>query len=121
MTNGMFAIVDEIYYQRLSLFTWEAKQWHRSWYARTIIITNGKKKHISMHRLVAQTPPNLVCHHKNFISLDNRKENLENMTKKKHNQLHARNNLKIIFGKNNGGFAQEKRKRLYNNNNTTMD
>lgn len=102
----MFAIVDEIYYQRLSLFTWYAKKYHRSWYARTNVTRKGKTKSLGMHRMIAKTPAGHVPHHKNYNSLDNREENLENMTYKNHNDFHRENHIKLIFEKNSPGSAQ---------------
>lgn len=105
LTNGMFAIVDEKHFEDLNKFKWSARKWHRSYYARTFVVRKGKKKSLSMHRMIAKTPSGQVCHHKNFNSLDNREENLENLSGKKHNDYHCGNHLKIIFEKNSGKTA----------------
>ena len=95
MTQGKVCIVDALYKPILLKFNWRAVQAKRSWYAKADIVSHGKTITISMHRFIARTPRGMVCHHKNGNSLDNRKSNLENMTKKAHD-LHHKNNKCLI-------------------------
>lgn len=91
----MFAIVDDDRYDALMKFSWRAVQAHSSYYAKTTITKNGKKIDICMHRFVARTPAGMVTHHKNKNSLDNRAENLENMTKDDHKFLERQSRIRI--------------------------
>lgn len=97
LTNGIFAIIDEEDYERLSKYSWRAVKVHRSYYAKTTIESKHGRYTISMHRLVAKTPRGKVCHHINFNSLDNRKDNLLNMDKTAHTQLHRENKIIVKF------------------------
>lgn len=92
------AIVDDDLYPGLMKFHWYAFQRHRSWYARTTIRNGDHVFHINMHRLVAKTEFGMVCHHVNGNTLDNRRSNLQNMTKTNHNTYHANNKIHRVFG-----------------------
>ena len=97
LTNGKVAIVDSDYLHILRLFHWRAVQARRNWYAKTSFDKNGKPITISMHRFIARTKFGQVCHHKNRNSLDNRRDNLVNMDKKKHSLEHQMNNIQVKF------------------------
>lgn len=97
LTRGKVAIVDLWHEAAIRKFTWRAVQHKRSWYAKTTIIKHGKQIDISMHRFIARTPFGLVCHHRNYNSLDNREQNLENMGKHFHNLLHQMNRILVKF------------------------
>lgn len=87
--DGLMAIVDPDLYDELSKYHWFAKRsFHRIYAVRTTHI-NGKKVFIRMHRVVANTPDDLVCHHINKNSLDNRRANLQNMSWYDHTKLHS--------------------------------
>ena len=97
LTQDKHAIISKSRLPGLSKFSWRAVQHHRSWYAKTTITKNGKQIDISMHRFIARTKFPNVCHHKNRNSLDNRDENLENMTKQAHDLLHTLDSILIKF------------------------
>lgn len=97
--NGLQAIVDADRYLGLLKYNWRAEQFHASTYAVADIIVRGHKKKLRMHRLVANTPPMKITHHKNHNSLDNRRENLLNCTKQEHNELHSRSHIRIKYEK----------------------
>lgn len=99
LDKGMFAIVDASWFERLSKYKWRAELFHASYYAVTDIVVRGHKKTLRMHRLIANTPPRKICHHRNHNSLDNRRENLLNVTKQEHNELHSRSHIRIKFEK----------------------
>lgn len=113
LTQDKFAIVDSDYVHVLRKFAWRAVQHKRSWYAKCTITHYKKQVDISMHRFVARTTFGEVCHHINGNSLDNRRENLVNMTKDGHNLLHANNKILVKFeptptemhGRGGGGAA----------------
>jgi len=95
LTQGKACIVDPDRLEALKKFTWRAVQAKRSWYAKADIQTKNGKVTICMHRFIAQTHFGDVCHHINGNSLDNRKSNLINMSKKEHD-LHHKNNKILI-------------------------
>lgn len=97
LTQGKVAIVDKDREPGIRKFSWRAVQHKRSWYAKTTIIKHGKQIDISMHRFIAHTPFGQVPHHKNLNSLDNREQNLENMSKPDHDALHRRDKILVKF------------------------
>jgi len=94
---GKWCIIDACKIGALLKFKWRAVQHRRSWYARATIVRDGVKVSLSMHRFVARTPFGMACHHRNGNTLDNRKSNLVNMSKKLHNQYHADNKILVKF------------------------
>jgi hypothetical protein len=85
LTQGRFAKVDPDDYIWLAQFRWHCKQNIRATYAVRTITYAGKSKRIYMHRLIANTPSDMVCDHINHNGLDNRKQNLRNCTIKQNN------------------------------------
>lgn len=97
LTQDKVAIVSASREAALLKFSWRAIQHKRSWYAKTTIVKNSRQVDISMHRFIARTPFGMVCHHDNKNSLDNRDENLINMTKEQHDLLHTLDNILIKY------------------------
>lgn len=85
LTQGRFAKVDAADYLWLAQFKWHCKTNGRMVYAVRTITESGRQKRILMHRLIAETPENLVCDHINHSGLDNRRANLRNCTIKQNN------------------------------------
>jgi hypothetical protein len=82
LTQGQVALVDDEDYEELSRFKWHAfwNKYTKSFYAKR---SEGKRpfqKAVYMHREVMRTPKNLDCDHIHHNTLDNRKENLRNVT-----------------------------------------
>lgn len=90
LTDGYTAIVDPEDFEDLNKYYWRAIRSHNCIYAMRRTERGGRVWHIRMHRQIAETPRNMVCHHKNHKSLDNRKQNLENMDKDQHHYLHGK-------------------------------
>ncbi len=63
---------------------WYVKKGKHGWYAYRKIYRNGKQYREYMHRVIMATPKGQECHHKFGNTLDNRKENLQNVTPKIH-------------------------------------
>lgn len=79
LTQDQVALVDDEDYEYLSQWKWGA-WWNKdtkSFYARR---NDRNIKTYLMHRVVATTPRGMICDHKNHNTLDNRKENLRNVT-----------------------------------------
>lgn len=87
MTQRKVAIVDDDDFEFLLKWLWQA-QWNedtKSFYA--VSKENGKR--IAMSRIIMKTPKGLDCDHINHDTLDNRKENLRNITHSE-NMMNAR-------------------------------
>ncbi len=80
LTHGKFAKVDPQDYIWLSQLRWHCRINPNGIYALRSIRDAGKHKKIYMHRLIMDTPLDLVCDHINHDGLDNRKSNLRNCT-----------------------------------------
>lgn len=86
LSRGFVAIVDDSDYEFLNQWKWYARQGKHTWYAARKIMKkmpDGKWKHeklIHMHRVINNTPDNLVTDHINGNGLDNRRENLRSVT-----------------------------------------
>ena len=75
--EGLYTIVDLSDYYLLSIFRWSAKRDRRNLYAVRFLNEPDKRATIvSLHRLILNSPPNLLVDHKNGHTLDNRRENL---------------------------------------------
>jgi hypothetical protein len=82
-------LVDPDLYDELSQFHWFLKRSAcRSYVCRCVTI-DGKKHFIRMHRLIAETPDDMVCHHINGNPLDNRRANLQNLYWYDHTKMHS--------------------------------
>lgn len=89
LQEGFETFVDPDWFDYLLRFHWYAKQSFVCWYACRKVIEAGRIFFIRMHRVVANTPYDLVCHHINHNSLDNRRANLLNMSWFEHAKLHS--------------------------------
>ncbi len=95
LEGGGVAIVDNELFDMLSAFRWRRVKYHRCYYARIIDGQSPPFKATTMHRVVNNTPSDMVCHHKNHNSLDNRRANLTNMSKDLHRKHHKNNTFKL--------------------------
>lgn len=95
--NDMWAIVDDDWFPHLIKYQWRAELFHSSYYAVTDVAGRNGKRKLRMHRLVANTPPRKFPHHRNHNTLDNRRENLLNVTSQEHDELHSRSHIRIKY------------------------
>lgn len=89
LTQGLFAKVDPERFDDLDRFKWSARLANKKYYAVRKYHKNGKQVFVHMHRYVAQTPDGEIPHHINGDSLDNREENLLNMSEFDHIKRHS--------------------------------
>ncbi|MBK7366197.1 MAG: hypothetical protein IPI97_14865 [Nitrosomonas sp.] len=86
LTRGQSAIVDDHWFDYLNQWKWHA-QWNeytKSFYAcRKVKKENSWKeqKVLFMHNVVANTPAGMLCDHIHHNTLDNREDELRNVTK----------------------------------------
>jgi len=89
LSRGRVALIDLIDYPLISRFYWRAVKSGSCYYACARYVRSGLTYTMRMHRLIAQTPPDQVCHHENHNSLDNRRANLTNMFEDQHALEHG--------------------------------
>ena len=82
------AICDKDDIHRIAPYKWFLRTTRYNTYAFRKKTHNDKTFNVYMHRQIMHCPTNLVVHHKNHNGLDNRKENLQNMSKEEHYSLH---------------------------------
>lgn len=78
LTRGLYAIVNERFYDFLMHWDWHAcwSEDSQCWYAQTKHRVNGKVREISVHHIIFSAMPHIMYDHKNQIPRDNRIENL---------------------------------------------
>jgi hypothetical protein len=80
--EGLYTIVDLSDYYLLNNFRWSAKRDRRNIYAVRFLNEPLKQATIvSLHRIILNSPSNLLVDHRNGHTLDNRKENLRLATR----------------------------------------
>lgn len=87
LTKGKVALVDPVDWILYDRPGWKAKKSRGGWYAYRVDFVNDRFWYTYLHRLIAHTPPGMICHHRNGYGLDDRRVNLENMTPAEHEQL----------------------------------
>jgi hypothetical protein len=115
--KGKFVIVDEEDYEYLSQWKWGLST---SGYAcRSNYLKKGEKgnRRIWMHRLLNNTPDNMITDHINRNKLDNRKENLRNADKRLNgiNRNKPKNNKSGFKGVYLDGWTGKWRAEVRNN------
>lgn len=97
----IWAIVDDHWYYKLKDRKWNAAAYglgreygvpSQKYYANTNRRDTDPEgpNTLLMHRIIANTPEGMVCHHKNGFGRDNRECNLINMTGPDHSCLHSK-------------------------------
>lgn len=112
LTKGVFAVVDEEDYERLTGFTPQITtrndtpktyRWYFSNNGGAYATYGGRinKTHVAMHRLIMNAPDHLEVDHINGNRLDNRKENLRLATRSE-NQRNTQKSKRGITSKYKG-------------------
>ena len=107
--EGLYTIVDLSDYYLLNNFRWSAKRDRRNIYAVRFLNEPLKQATIvSLHRIILNSPPNLLVDHKNGHTLDNRRENLRLATRSQnvHNKCKTQSKTSSKFI----GVSLEKRR-----------
>lgn len=88
LTQGKIALVDDEDYEYLNQWKWQAYRSKNTWYAQRSYKINGRKKSVSMHRLLVSAKDDKLVDHINGDGLDNRKSNLRicTLTENNHNR-----------------------------------
>ena len=97
--DGEFVFFDLDEMEYINSFVWHIKSGLHYKYAYREYIQDGKTQRVYMHRELSACPKNKVCHHINYCGLDNRKKNLQNMSKKEHVCFHNRSTRPKKFPK----------------------
>ncbi len=84
MQRGFIAFCDPKWLESLSALHFYAKKSRELYYACAKVHVDGKVKFLRMHRIVAHTPDDMIPHHLNGNTLDNREDNLLNITEFEH-------------------------------------
>lgn len=93
LTRGYFAQVDDKNYEWLNQWSWRARVTNHTVYAERCVYLGGgrenpRRKTIAMHRLIMNTPDNLVCDHRDHNGLNCLEENMRNCT-------HGQNSMNV--------------------------
>ncbi|MCK5607231.1 hypothetical protein KAR91_35435 [Candidatus Pacearchaeota archaeon] len=91
--DGRFAIIDKEDEERIAKYKWFAHRSRSMLYAMRKVTSKNSVYYVRMHRQIMHTPQGLITHHKNRNPLDNRKENLQNMTDEDHDTIHGKNHF----------------------------
>ncbi len=80
LTRGLVAIVDDEDFDAMIQFNWFAEKGGNTCYAVRTYKVDKKKINVRMHRVINNTPDNLLTDHINGDGLDNRRVNLRAVT-----------------------------------------
>ncbi len=108
LTQGKFALVDDEDYDWLMQWKWCAQKSHHTYYARHFESRSektGKRKLLSMHRVILNVPQGMDTDHRNHNGLDNRKHNLRACSRREngYNQLRRTNTKSKYRGVDSSG------------------
>jgi hypothetical protein len=85
LTDGLYATVDLLDYERVAALDWRARASRGTWYAQRTVLVDGKRTIISMHRFILGAPPELAVDHIDRNGLNNQRTNLRICTVSQNN------------------------------------
>jgi rubredoxin len=90
--TGDECLIDENDYFRVNMFSWHTMTQKRNYSTLKYLARTEKRNKIQrtilLHRFIMKTSPEFEYHHKNGNTLDNRKNNLVNISHSEHKRLH---------------------------------
>lgn len=86
LTQGKVALVDDEDYLELSKYKWQVRMYPKTGYATRAERIGGNVVHYRMHRLIMRPPYGKDIDHINGNGLDNRRENLRIVSRRKNLQ-----------------------------------
>jgi excisionase family DNA binding protein len=99
LTQGKVAIIDEEDFPLISRYKWRAFKDHNTWYAATGGHRGDETYPFTlMHRLILDSPPNILVDHKDRNGLRNVRENLRSCSVPQNAANHA------LFSTNTSGY-----------------
>jgi hypothetical protein len=81
LTQGKVALVDDADFEWLNRWKWQAARGGHTYYAVRTDYSEGRKRKISMHRLIMGAPEGVEIDHQDRDGLNNRRENLRLATR----------------------------------------
>lgn len=108
LTKGQVALVDDEDFERVNAFKWQAT-WAesiKSFYATHVFPDRSR---VFMHRFIMNTPPDMICDHRDHNTLNNQRSNLRNCTWSQNNM-----NSKVRSDNRLGIKGVHKKKTRYN-------
>ena len=116
LTQGKVALVDDSDYDSLNRHKWYASKTGYCYYAeRDSRMSNSKRRHIEMHRVILNAPDGVVVDHINGDGLDNRRSNLRLCTYAE-NQRHQRLSHRNTTGYKGVTFKKQRISKPYHAN-----
>lgn len=83
LTQGKFAVIDDIDYEMVICFKWTAITNHGNWYAvRRVTYAPKKSRILSLHRFITNAPSNMEVDHINGDGLNCTRNNMRVCTQK---------------------------------------
>lgn len=80
LTQGQFALVDDVDYESLRGYNWHAERRKNKFYARGRKAVNGNKIMVYMHSVILNSQTGMVVDHKDGNGLNNQRDNLRSCT-----------------------------------------
>jgi hypothetical protein len=100
LTRGFVALVDDEDYEYINQWKWCVTECKGRRYATRAYKENGKNHYLFLHRVIMQTPINLVVDHMDHNGLNCQKHNMRNCTRKQNlqNKLPQKNSSSKYLG-----------------------
>jgi hypothetical protein len=90
LTQGKVVQVDDEDHEQLSKWRWYASRRGKTWYAFRKDCSGGRKRTILMHRQIMGEPAGLEIHHEDNDGLNNKRGNLNSLTRSQHHCIRAK-------------------------------
>lgn len=89
LTQGLFARVDDCWFEELNQYKWYALKGNDTYYAvRNIVTSEGNRRGLRMHRVIMNASKGVLIDHKDRNGLHNEEANLRNCNKSQNSMNH---------------------------------